>query len=78
METTEQMKTYIEQMHAADKAYYNAGTPILTDYEYDQMFDALKKLEQEAGVILSGSPTHRVSGEVLDELHKVQHTRPML
>ena len=51
METTEQMKTYIEQMHAADKAYYNAGTPILTDYEYDQMFDALKKLEQEAGVI---------------------------
>ena len=78
METTEQMKAYIEQMHAADKAYYNAGTPILTDYEYDQMFDALKKLEQEAGVILSGSPTHRVSGEVLDELHKVQHTRPML
>ena len=78
METTEQMKVYIEQMHAADKAYYNAGTPILTDYEYDQMFDALKKLEQEAGVILSGSPTHRVSGEVLDELHKVQHTRPML
>ena len=62
METTEQMKTYIEQMHAADKAYYNAGTPILTDYEYDQMFDALKKLEQEAGEILSGSPTHRVSG----------------
>ena len=78
METTEQMKTYIEQMHAADKAYYNAGTPILTDYEYDQMFDALKKLEQETGVVLSGSPTHKVGGEVLDELHKVQHTQPML
>lgn len=78
METTEQMKTYIEQMHAADKAYYNAGNPMLTDYEYDQVFDALKKLEEATGLVLSGSPTHKVSGEVLDELHKVPHTRPML
>lgn len=78
MEEMKQMQAYIEQIRAADKAYYNAGNPILTDYEYDQVFDALKKMEQETGVVLSGSPTHNVGGEVLDELHKVQHTRPML
>lgn len=78
MEEMKQMQVYIEQIRAADKAYYNAGNPIFTDYEYDQVFDALKKLEQETGVVLSGSPTHNVGGEVLNELHKVQHTRPML
>lgn len=78
MKTIEKMQAYIKQIRAADKAYYNTGNPILTDYEYDQAYDALKKLEEETGVVLSGSPTHRVSGEVLNELHKVQHTRPML
>ena len=52
MEKMEQMKAYIEQIRAADKAYYNTGAPVLTDYEYDQMFDALKALEKETGVVL--------------------------
>lgn len=78
MKAIEQMQAYIKQIRAADKAYYNAGNPMLTDYEYDQVFDALKKLEEATGLVLSGSPTHKVSGEVLDELHKVPHTRPML
>ena len=78
MEKMEQMKAYIEQIRAADKAYYNTGAPVLTDYEYDQMFDALKALEKETGVVLSASPTQKVGGEVLDEIHKVLHTKPML
>lgn len=78
MKAIEQMQAHIKQIRAADKAYYNAGNPMLTDYEYDQVFDALKKLEEATGLVLSGSPTHKVSGEVLDELHKVPHTRPML
>lgn len=78
MEKMEQMKAYIEQIRAADKAYYNTGAPVLTDYEYDQMFDALKALEEETGVVLSASPTQKVGGEVLDEIHKVLHTKPML
>jgi DNA ligase (NAD+) len=78
MEKMEQMKVYIEQIRAADKAYYNTGAPVLTDYEYDQMFDALKALEEETGVVLSASPTQKVGGEVLDEIHKVLHTKPML
>lgn len=78
MEKMEQMKAYIEQIRAADKAYYNTGAPVLTDYEYDQMFDALKALEEETGVVLSASPTQKVGEEVLDEIHKVLHTKPML
>ena len=78
MEKMEQMKAYMEQIHAADKAYYNTGAPVSTDYEYDQMFDALKALEEETGVVLSASPTQKVGGEVLDEIHKVLHTKPML
>ena len=46
MKAIEQMQAYIKQIRAADKAYYNAGNPMLTDYEYDQVFDALKKLEE--------------------------------
>ena len=42
MKAIEQMQAYIKQIRAADKAYYNAGNPMLTDYEYDQVFDALK------------------------------------
>ena len=78
MKAIEQMQAYIKQIRAADKAYYNAGNPMLTDYEYDQVFDALKKLEEATGLVLSGSPTHKVSGEVLDELHTLPHTRSML
>ena len=78
MEKMEQMKAYIEQIRATDKAYYNTGAPVLTDYEYDQMFDALKALEEETGVVLSASPTQKVGEEVLDEIHKVLHTKPML
>lgn len=72
------MRQLIEQLNEADVAYYRDDRPVITDREYDAMMDELQKLEAETGVVLSGSPTQKVSGEILDELTPVRHTKPML
>lgn len=74
----ERMKELIELIKAADIAYYRDDNPTMTDREYDLLVDELKKLEVETGLILSGSPTQTVSGEILEELVPVRHTKPML
>ena len=74
----EKMKSIIDKLDQADTAYYKYDAPIMPDRDYDQLYSLLQKLEQESGVILSGSPTQRVSGAVLDELVQVHHTKPML
>ena len=51
---------------------------IMADLDYDRLYDELAALERETGTILSSSPTQRVSGEVLESLTAVRHTRPML
>ena len=70
------MKTLIAQLLKANAAYYGKDDPIMTDLEYDRLYDELKRLEQESGVTLAASPTQRVSGEVLEGLTAVTHTRP--
>ena len=72
------MKSLIAQLLAANKAYYGEDDPIMTDLEYDQQYHELEQLEQETGIVLASSPTQRVSGEVLDSLTAVTHTKPML
>lgn len=72
------MKSLIAQLLAANKAYYGEDDPIMTDLEYDQLYNELEQLEQETGIVLASSPTQRVSGEVLDSLTAVTHTKPML
>ena len=62
----------------ADVAYYRDDNPTMTDLEYDLLTDELLKLEAETGVVISGSPTQKVSGEILEELAPVRHTKPML
>lgn len=74
----ERMKELIDIIKAADIAYYRDDNPIMADRDYDQLVDELKKLEMETGLILSGSPTQTVSGEILEELTPVRHTKPML
>lgn len=74
----EQMQELIEQLRAADIAYYRDDRPIMSDRDYDLMTDELKSLEAATGLILSGSPIHKVSGEILESLTEVQHTKPML
>lgn len=74
----ERMKELIDIIKAADIAYYRDDNPSMTDREYDLLVDELKELESETGLILSGSPTQTVSGEILEELTPVRHTKPML
>lgn len=74
----ERMKELIDIIKAADIAYYRDDNPSMTDREYDLLVDELKQLESETGLILSGSPTQTVSGEILEELMPVRHTKPML
>lgn len=74
----ERMLELIRRLKDADIAYYRDDNPVMSDRDYDALMDELKNLEQDTGLILSGSPTQKVSGEILDELTPVRHTRPML
>ena len=74
----ERMLELIDILKAADIAYYRDDAPTMPDREYDRLMDELKNLEQDTGLTLSGSPSQRVSGEMLEELTPVRHTKPML
>ena len=73
-----QMKELILKIKDADKAYFVDDNPIMTDKEYDEMVEKLKTLETETGIVFSGSPSKRVSGDIKKELKEVKHTKPML
>ena len=73
-----EMKKLISKIAEADKAYFVEDKPIMTDREYDQLVEQLKKLEESTGIVFAGSPTQRVGGGVKKELEKVAHSRPML
>ena len=77
-EVTQSMRKLIEELTEADIAYYKHDDPVMTDREYDRKLDQLRNLEEESGIILSGSPTQKVSGAILEELVSVRHTKPML
>lgn len=72
------MRTLIDQLQKANAAYYGKDAPIMTDLKYDRLYDQLAQLEKESGITFSNSPTQKVSGEVLDELTAVTHTKPTL
>ena len=74
----ERMRELIERLTDADIAYYKNDAPIMTDLEYDRLTEELASLEHDTGLVLSGSPTQKVSGEILESLAEVRHTKPML
>lgn len=78
MKAKTQMQDLIAKIKEADTAYYKHDAPIMTDHAYDQLMDELISMEKRSGIILSSSPTQRVSGEVLEGLALVTHTKPML
>ena len=65
------MLSIIEILNNADKAYYKYDRPIMSDLAYDGLYNTLLELEKDTGIVLSSSPTQKVSGEVLEELAEV-------
>ena len=72
------MKELVPMLSRAARAYYQESREIMSNYDYDQLYDELLQLEKETGTILSGSPTQKVGYEVLSELPKEAHEAPML
>lgn len=75
---TERMKELIALLNKAAYAYYAKDMEIMSNYEYDALYDELVLLEEETGVVLSNSPTIHVGFEAVDELPKERHEKPML
>ncbi len=74
----ERMKELIEILNNASKLYYQFSTSIMTDFEYDKLYDELVSLEKETNTVLSNSPTINVESEILSSLEQTQHQQPML
>ena len=72
------IKELTELLNRASKAYYAEDKEIISNYEYDKLYDELAALEEETGIVLSASPTRHVGYEAVDELPKERHERPML
>lgn len=72
------MKELVEQLRAASRAYYAQDKEIMSNFEYDKLYDELAELEKETGMVLTGSPTINVGYEAVDELPKEAHESPML
>ena len=78
MDVKERMKELIERLNEASKAYYAQDREIMSNYEYDALYDELTALEDETGIVMSNSPTVNVGYEAVDKLPKERHEKPML
>ena len=70
---TEQMRLLVDKLNEAARAYYYSGEPIMSDKDYDAMYDELLRLEKESGVTLPDSPAHRVGAEALTAFEPHTH-----
>lgn len=78
MDKSERIKDLVELLNKANKAYYQEANEIMTNFEYDKLYDELVDLEKETGMVLSNSPTVNVGYQVVSQLPKEQHNSPML
>lgn len=78
MDKINRIKELVDILHKASIAYYRDDNPVMSDKQYDDLYNELETLEQETGLILAGSPTQKVQGYILDGFRKVQHSKPML
>lgn len=74
----ERMKELISTLNEASRLYYQLNTSMMTDFEYDRLYDELVLLEKETGMTLSNSPTIHVEPEISSSLEQVEHPSPML
>lgn len=78
MSKIDRIKELVNLLNEASKAYYQESREIMSNYEYDKLYDELCELEKETGMVLSNSPTVNVGYEILSELPKEVHEKPML
>lgn len=74
----QRMKELSQKLLEASRAYYQEDREVMTNLEYDNLYDELQRLEQETGTVLAGSPTITVGYEAVDTLPKERHESPML
>ncbi len=72
------IRELIDILRPAARAYYQESRELMSNYEYDALYDELAGLEQETGIIMAGSPTQNVGYEVVTDLPKIRHEKPML
>lgn len=75
---TKRIKELTELLNRASKAYYAEDAEIMSNFEYDKLYDELEALEKETGTVMAGSPTIHVGYEAVNELPKERHEKPML
>lgn len=74
----DRIRELVETLNKAAQAYYAQDREIMSNYEYDALYDELVQLEQSTGIVLANSPTVSVGYEAVDELPKMRHESPML
>lgn len=75
---TKRIKELINELRAAGRAYYQESREIMSNFEYDKLYDELALLEKETGIVFANSPTQNVGYEVVSALPKERHEKPML
>ena len=78
MDKINRLKELTEQLNHYRDSYYNNSESLVSDKQYDDLFDELQSLEEETGIVMSNSPTKTVGYEVKSKLEKVKHSHPML
>ena len=78
LDKIKRLKELTEQLNCYRDSYYNNSESLISDKQYDNLFDELQSLEEETGIVMSNSPTNTVGYEVKSKLEKVKHSHPML
>lgn len=78
MRNMERMKELVALLNEAAEAYYQKDTEIMSNQQYDALYDELVRLEAETGMVLANSPTQNVGYTVLSNLQKIRHESPIL
>ncbi len=74
----EKIRELTDRLNMASKAYYAQDREVMSNLEYDRLYDELQKLEKETGIVMADSPTVNVGYEAVDDLPKERHEAPML